>query len=55
MVIGLSPVVVNGARVFQRRGPHPVDFRGAQDPHTGRPLALVGRLFQEVEAVDPYR
>ena len=52
MVVGLSPVVVNGARVFQRRGPHLVDLRGAEDPHTGRALALVGRLFQEVEAVE---
>ena len=52
MVIGLSPVVVNGARVFQRRGPHPVDFRGAEDFDTGRALALFGSRFQEVEAVE---
>ena len=31
-VIGLSRIVVDGARVFQRRGPDPVHFRGAEDP-----------------------
>ena len=51
-VIGLSRIVADGARVFQRRGPHLVDFRGAEDTDTGRPRALFGRLFQEVEAVE---
>ena len=51
-VIGPSRVGVDGARVFQRRGPHPVDFRGAEDPHTGRALALLGSLLEEVEAVE---
>ena len=52
MVIGPSRVVVDGARVFQRRGPYLLDLRGAEDPDTGRPLAPLRRLLEEVQTVE---